>query len=172
MLYLKCTTHVQKALGLTKANLSEPEPSEAPLGHWYVNRFDLARHKALVFMSEPTLLSFILYEGKKPLSPTTLPQMFLAGLSQLLLLRGFSQNVVEQAITPYHTGLFAKTDSRAALGSLNDIVARYQWSVEGDGGLDSCDLTAIIMQINKAPQRRLDWDSAWDTTDAKLSALR
>ncbi|WP_425324978.1 DUF6933 domain-containing protein [Lampropedia aestuarii] len=91
--------------------------------------------------------------------------------SQLLLLRGFSQNLVKKAITPYHTGFFAKTDSRAALGSLNGIVARYQWSVEGNGGLGSCDLTAIIMQTNKAPQRRLGWNSSWNAVEEKLSKL-
>ena len=60
MLYLKCTGIVQKDLGLPKTLLAEPVPTSAPLGNWYVNRFDLGRRKAYVFMSETTLLSFIL----------------------------------------------------------------------------------------------------------------
>ena len=97
MLYLKCTAHVQKALGLNKLSLHQAQPSQAPLGHWLVNRFDLGNRKALVFMSEPTLLSFILYEGARPLSPITLPQMFLAGLTQLLEMRGFAEKSIADA---------------------------------------------------------------------------
>ena len=171
MLYLKCTAHVQKALGLNKLSLHQAQPSQAPLGHWLVNRFDLGNRKALVFMSEPTLLSFILYEGVRPLSPVTLPQMFLAGLTQLLAMRGFAEKSIADATRPYHTGQFAKTDSRASLGSLNDMVGTYQWLVEAGGGLHSCNLSAIIMQINKTPQRRLNWACAWDAVSTKLQVL-
>ena len=48
MLYLKCTAHVQKALGLNKLSLHQAQPSQAPLGHWLVNRFDLGNRKALM----------------------------------------------------------------------------------------------------------------------------
>ena len=122
-------------------------------------------------MSEPTLLSFILYEGARPLSPITLPQMFLAGLTQLLEMRGFAEKSIAEATRHYHTGLFAKTDSRASLGSLNDLVGTYQWLVEAKGGLHSCNLSAIIMQVNKTPQRRLNWASAWDAVSTKLQML-
>ena len=69
---------------------------------------------------------------------------------------------------PYHEGVFAKTDSRPDLGSLNDLVQRYQWLIEYEGGLDRCDLTGIIMGINNTPQRRLGWCSSWDMTQSKL----
>ena len=64
MIYLKCTGDVQKAIGLRKENLADALPSEAPLGNWYVHRFDLTRGQAYIFMSEATLLSFILFQGK------------------------------------------------------------------------------------------------------------
>lgn len=46
MLYLKCTGDVQKAIGLRKENLADPLPNEAPLGNWYVHRFNLAQRWA------------------------------------------------------------------------------------------------------------------------------
>ena len=138
MLYLKCTGIVQKALGLPKTLLADAEPTSAPLGNWYVNRFDVGRRKAHVFMSETTLLSFILLQGKTPVTPE---------------------------------GVFAKTDSRPDLGSLNDLAQRYQWMIECDGGLDRCDLTRIIMGTNNMPQRRLGWCSSWDMTQSKLQLL-
>ena len=170
MLYLKCTGIVQKALGLPKTLLAEPVPTSAPLGNWYVNRFDLGRRKAHVFMSETTLLSFILLQGRTPVTTETLPAMMLAGLAQLLQMRGIGEHAIERAMVHYQEGLFAKTDSRSDLGSLNDLVQRYQWMIECDGGLDKCDLTHIIMGTNDMPQRRLGWRTSWEVTLSKLQS--
>jgi hypothetical protein len=171
MLYLKCTSEVQKVLGLHKENLAEALPSENPLGNWYVNRVPIGRRKAFIFMSETTLLSFVLFQGKKPVTTKFLPQMFLAGLEQLLQMRGFPKDAIDRAFQHYDTGLFAKTDSRADLGSLNDLVKNYQWLIENQGGFEFCDLTAIIMNINETPQRRIGWVNSWDITQSKLCKL-
>lgn len=171
MLYLKCTGIVQKALGLAKTLLADPVPTSAPLGNWYVNRFDIGRRKAHVFMSETTLLSFILLQGKTPVTTETLPTMMLWGLAQLLQMRGLGEAAIERAMVHYQDGLFAKTDSRADLGSLNDLVQRYQWLIESGGGWDRCDLTRIIMGTNDMPQRRLGWHTSWEMTQSKLLLL-
>jgi hypothetical protein len=168
MLYLKCTGVVQKALGLSKALVADALPNPTPLGNWYVHRIDIGRRKAHIFMSEATLLSFILLQGKKPVTVETLPPMMLAGLEQLLQMGGISADAIERAIVPYHDGVFAKTDSRPDLGSLNDLVQRYQWIIERDGGLDQCDLTRIIMGTNGMPQRRLGWCTSWEMTQSRL----
>jgi len=168
MLYLKCTQEVQKALGLRKDNVALPQPTDAPLGNWYVNRFDLGRRKAYIFMSDTTLLSFILFQGRKPVTLETLPNMFLAGLEQLLQMRGLPQPAIDRALNHYDVGLYAKTDSRADLGSMNDLVNQYQVRVEVDGGLANCDLTGIIMQTNETPQRRLGWQLSWDVVQSRL----
>ncbi len=119
-------------------------------------------------MSETTLLSFVLLQGKTAVTTETLPTMMLAGLTQLLQMRGISEDAIERAMVHYHDGLFARTDSRSDLGSLNDLVQRYQWMIEFDGGLNQCDLTRIIMGTNDMPQRRLGWCTSWEVTQSKL----
>jgi hypothetical protein len=171
MLYLKCTLEVQKVLGLHKESLAEAFPSENPLGNWYVNRVPIGRRKAFIFMSETTLLSFLLFQGKKPITTKFLSQMFLAGLEQLLQMRGFPKDAIDKAFQYYETGLFAKTDNRADLGSLNDLVKIYQCLIESQGGFDYCDLTGIIMKVNETPQRRIGWVNSWDITHSKLCKL-
>jgi hypothetical protein len=171
MLYLKCTQEVQKVVGLRKGNLASPEPSDTPLGNWYVNRFNLGRCKAYIFMSETTLLSFILFQGKKPVTIDSLPNMFLAGLEQLLQMKGLPTSAIETAFKHYDAGLYANTDSGSDLGSLNDLVNHYQWRVEAGGGLSQCDLTSIIMSVNGMPQRRIGWQTSWDAVQSKLSLL-
>ena len=150
---------------------SDAIPNPAPLGNWYVHRFDIGRRKAHVFMSETTLLSFILLQGKTPVTVETLPTMMLAGLAQLLQMRGFGDDAIERATVQYDEGIFARTDSRPDLGSLNDLVHRYQWLVERGGGLDHCDLTRIIMGTNDMPQRRLGWSTSWEVTQSNLQLL-
>lgn len=168
MLYLKCTQEVQKVVGLRKENLAMAEPSDAPLGNWYVNRFNLGRRKAYIFMSETTLLSFILFQGKRPVTTESLPSMLLAGLQQLLQMKGLSESAIDKAFGHYGAGLYAKTDSRADLGSMNDLVNHYQCRVEYEGGLSHCDLTSIIMAVNDMPQRRIGWQTSWDAVRRKL----
>ena len=171
MLYLKCTQEVQKLVALRKDNLALPVASDAPLGNWYVNRFTLGRRKALIFMSETTLLSFILFQGKKAVTLESLPNMLLAGLEQLLQMKGLPQSAIDRAFEHYDAGVYAKTDNRSDLGSLNDLVNQYQWRVEFDGGLAHCDLTDIIMSINDMPQRRIGWRTSWDAVQSKLCLL-
>lgn len=171
MLYLKCTAQVQSVIGLNPSQLLQAEPSPAPLGNWYVNRFPLGRCKAFVFMSEATLLSFVLLQGKKPVTVETLPRMLLAGLEQLLTMRGLPADAVERALVHYHTGAFSKTGNRADLGSLNDLVLRYQHIVRYRGGVHQCDLTDVIMRINETPQPRLGWCNSWEAAESKLLAL-
>lgn len=171
MLYLKCTAQVRSVIGLTPSQLLQAEPSVAPLGNWYVNRFSLGRRKAFVFMSETTLLSFLLLQGKQPVTVETLPRMLLAGLEQLLTMRGLPSDAVERALVNYHTGAFSKTGSRSDLGSLNDLVFRYQHIVSHLGGVDRCDLTDVILRINETPQQRLGWCNSWEAAESKLLSL-
>ena len=160
MLYLKCTGEVQKAIGLRKVDLADATASTAPLGHWYVHRFSVGRTRCFLFMSEVTLLSFVLYQGRKPVNAQTLPQMFLTGLVQLMDFMGVDADTIARALHEYRQGLFSKTDSRKILGSMNDLVLCYCTMIEAQGGLAACDLTGTIMKINDMPQRTLDWSTS------------
>lgn len=171
MLYLKCTADVQKHIGLPKSQMFPAVPSDAPLGNWMVNRFPIERRQAFIFMSESTLLSFILLKGRVGLTPQRLPEMLLAGLEQLLQMKGFAQADIDRALEHYLVVGYAKNDNRAAMGCMNDLVWRYQDTIDFKGGLDYCDLTEIIFKINDTPQRTLGWASSWDVVQSKLRRL-
>ena len=170
MLYLKCTAEVQKAIGLRKADLSDATDSTSMLGHWYVHRFAVGRTRCFLFMSEVTLLSFVLYQGRKPVNAQILPQMFLTGLVQLLDFMEVDAETIARAFHEYREGRFSKTDSRKVLGSMNDLVLCYGTMIEAEGGFSACDLTGIIKKINDMPQRTLDWSTSKDLTQKLLSA--
>ncbi len=132
MLYLKCTGEVLKALRLGQKNPIQAHSSDALLGNWYVHRFAIGRTRFFLFMSEVTLLSFVLYQGRKPVTAKTLPSMFVAGLHQLLQMRGIGSMAMERALELNHVGMFARTDSRKSLGSMNAwCVATRRWCRPG-----------------------------------------
>lgn len=169
MLFLKCTNAVQRLIGLKKENLAEATPNNSVLGNWYVNRFPLGGRNAFIYMSDATLLSFILFEGQRQATVESLPNMFMGGLQQLLEMRGFDTPTIDRIMKPYDQGRYAKTDDRSDLGSLNDLVKNYQYQIEYEGGLSRCDLTNIIMNTNEMPQRKLDWSTSWDATNQHLA---
>ncbi|QEI06225.1 hypothetical protein FXN63_10530 [Pigmentiphaga aceris] len=166
--YLKCTGEVQKAIGLDKKALAEASPALSPLGHWYVHRFSVGRTKFFLFMSEVSLLSFVLQKSKTPVTTKTLPTLFLLGLSQLLSMKGIDAATIEKTVAPYLSGRFAKTDSRKTLGCMNDLVFQYTAMVEQGGGAASCDLSDVIWRANEIPQRTLGWEKSWVVTQSLI----
>lgn len=170
MLYLKCTTEVQKAMGLRKADLADATVSTSMLGHWYVHRFTVGRTRCFLFMSEVTLLSFVLYQSRKPVNAQTLPQMFLTGLVQLLDFMEVDADTIARVLLEYSEGRFSKTDCRKTLGSMNDLVHCYCAMIESQGGLAASDLTGTIMKINDMPQRTLHWSTSGELTQNLLTA--
>lgn len=168
MLYLKCTNDIQKTLGLRKEQITEAQISEAPLGNWYIQRFNVEGYTSYLFMSDRTFLSFILFEGRKKFSPEALPMMFLGGLQQLLQMLEIPQATIDQALSHYHVGLFSKTNSRSDLGVLNNLIQHYLWCIEDEGGVQQCNLSPIIFSVNNIIQRRLNWQTSIEATKQEL----
>ena len=171
MLYLKCTAGVQKDIGLHKSELLPIAPTDAALGHWMVNHFAVGSRQAYIFVSESTLLSFILLRGKVPMTPLRLQEMLTGGLLQLLQMRGLPADAMARALDPYCEYGYAKNDNRAAMGCMNDMRWRYQSLIEYYGGLAHCDLTEIIFQVNEMPQRTFGGATSWDVAESKLRTL-
>lgn len=169
MFLFKCTSEVQKALRANAEQLIDVEDSDLPLGHWYVNQFVADRRKLFIFMSESTLLSFVLHKGKKPIARDSLQDAFQSGLEHLLAMRGFPMEVVDKALARYSNGVIAKTDSRSSLGSMNDLVHIYRRMIEYDGWQGDAGLTRIMMKVNDMPQRRLDWSVSWRAVQTILA---
>lgn len=172
MFSIKLTASLQRTIGLRGEMLLDPFPSEEPLGNWLAKDFPLGHRTAYVFMSEPTLLSFILFQGETRLTVESFPQLLVGGLEQLLVMHGIPRNVIKGVIARYGVCAYAKPDSRSDVASLNSTAGRYQWLVDSNGGLGICDLNAIIKKMNNMPQKRLGWRSSWEVSQARLAVLR
>lgn len=156
MVQLKCTQKVLRELGLKTVAGKVGHESNTRLGNWYVNLFAVDRRKVFLFMNERTLLSFVIF-GIKKSNVQHMPEVFMRGLTQLLMLEEFRQVEIERALAGYETLEIGRTDSRRLLGNMNDLMALYRHHILWEGGFRSCDLNAIFKRMNRAPQRNLGW---------------
>ncbi len=169
MLGLYCTRKILDQFGIPKDSPIDPGISDAALGHWYVNAIQTGRRKSLVFMSERTLLSFLICGMRKDNSKD-LPELFIRGLSQLLALENFTSKEIHRCLPEDEILVLAKSTNRKALGNLTDLGRYYEDSIYNEGGLEQCDVGAIIHEANRQPQRNLGW--AFSIEAAKELAAR
>ena len=170
MFYLKCTGPVISHLGLRRKDLFTPTDTTAILGNWYVNHFPIGRRQAFIFMSERTLLSFILMEGRRA-DIKKLFESFIAGLSQLLELEGFSAEQINRVMESYSEGAIGPTTSASHIGSLNSLIQDYLHRIHYHGGVSQCDLGSIIQATNRGPCKRLAWATALEGTREVIGAV-
>jgi len=161
VLQLKTTAKVRKFVGIKDSDLVEKVSDSSVLGAWYVNIFFIERRKALVFMNERTLLSFIIYGVRKD-NTKNLGEVLCRGLYQLLNFADVDSDLIERALSGYETCSYSKTDSKRSLGNMNEIVFLYQHHIEYEGGLQTCDLTDITFKVNQTPQRNIGWNFSLD----------
>ena len=156
MLQLHCTYKVREQFGIHADRLAESNTSNAALGNWYVNLLTIDRRKTLIFMSERTLLSFLLF-GVKKKSGGVLAELFVSGLVQLLELEDFTGPEIHRAIGAGGQLQYSKTRNRKALGNLNDLQQLYTLAILEEGGFSHCNLWEIMRRMNRMPQRNIGW---------------
>ena len=126
------------------------------LGHWLVNLINIERRKALVFMNERSLLSFVVC-GITQANTKDLGEVFSAGFNDLLAHENFGGELITKIFADYHAVEYTKTQSRSLLGNLNDLGHQYKILIPHHGGLNGCNLNEVIALVNRMPQSNLGW---------------
>lgn len=161
MVQIRCTKKVYDLLGIKSDQLYPCKETEAILGNWYTNVFSIERRKALIFMSERTLFSFILL-GVRKNNIKKIGEAFCAGLKQLLEIEGFRDTEISLLLSDCQHIELTKTNSPVLLGNLNDLVMQYKYTIYHFGGLSYSDITSITKDINRIPQKNLNWSTPFD----------
>lgn len=169
MIHLQCTHSVLKHLGVRPKDLRQADESDALLGNWSVTNFVVDRRHVFLFMSDRTLLSFMLLEGKMRFDLPHMQGLVQGGLRQLLDFAQFSPIEMERALVGLDVIAVTKTKDRALLGNLTSLAYDYLHRIEYSGGFAACDLTAITLSVNDGPQRRLGWASSFKVTRELLA---
>ena len=168
MLQLRCTKKVLDQFGYKSSDLSKIQSADSLLGNWYINQAQIARSKSIVVMNESTLLSFVKFGLRKDNS-SNLELKVVQGITQLLQLEGFTDEKITKVVDDYLRVEVTKTDSRKALGNLNDLVGLYDSFISADGGFASCNLEEVLHRVNRTPQRNLGWKYSIDVVNDLLN---
>lgn len=164
---LKLTRNVAARCRIKRENLQPAGPSDAVLGNWYVTLQRMPEGNAFVYMSERSLLSFIMLEGER-LTPEKLSICLVRGM--LLALEQSSCPPAYQArlLAEYSVGTFARADDLSLIGSLTNIAQDYAAFIEHDGGMSRCSISNIVMEINARPSKRLGFSTPYEVTASLL----
>lgn len=164
MIHLQCTQSALKHFGLNPKEIQPAQDTDAILGNWSLTNMVIDRRHAFLFMSDKSLLSFLLLEGRMPFDLSRTPSLLHGGVSQLLDFMGSDQPAIDQVISDMDTIAITKTKDRALVGNLTSLANDYQHMIMASGGLNACDLTEVILRVNSGPQRRLGWSTSAEIT--------
>ena len=154
MVQLRCTKKVRDSLGIKDSELLKCEETNAILGNWYVNIFTINRRKAWLFMNEKTLFSFVII-GVKKSNSKDMPFHLKRGLAHILTIEKFNENQINRVLVDFEDIEITKTNNRNVIGNMIDLKKMYEYLIYYEGGLNSCNLTNIILEMNRTPQSNL-----------------
>ena len=154
MLYLKCSSKVLARAKLKKEFLAVAEPTDATLGNWCVTMFQIDGTNVIVYMSERSLLSFMLTEGER-ITPEKLATAFQNGLYQTLKMEGFEAAEIDQLLAEGEEGRYSRLDNASVTGILTSIAEFYRYLIEKAGGLQRCNIGSIVHKTNSMPRKPL-----------------
>ncbi len=163
MLKLLCTAKVREALDHPSKDMPEMAGEDMMLGDWYVNIFPIEHRKAIIFINETTLLSFIIM-GVKKSNIQSIDLMAINGLTQLLQVEQFSDDEIALAFSGLGQVQIGKAENKSMIAHMNDLTSLYKHHIRCDGGLAGCNIGQIIHAVNNTPQRKLQFWTALETT--------
>jgi len=163
VLTFRCTQRVLRRLGIE--TIADAPVSTTRLGDWYINLLLVRRHRLLIFVSEPTLLS--VFVPIKELS--TLIPRFRRGLAEVLQALGAPTRAIEAEISDMETVAFAATVNRSVLGSMNDLIFQAKWELERD---PQQMLLELGLRLSQIPCKPLGYRYPREAAMARLAGER
>src|SRR5262245_9358323 len=155
----KCTNKVREILQVANRDLiTIPELSPNIIKLWYCNLFYLDRHKCLLFTQAKTLFSF-LAPGVGNAEMRDFGGLFRSNASIALAAEGVSaQNI--QKLIDNGPDLYAKSDNRSVLGSMNDHIRTCKFYLKYLGGYNNLNFTQLGRELNTTPMKYIEMESA------------
>lgn len=170
MASLKITRAVAARARIGRVDSRPLETPEAVLGDWYVTLTQVDGRNAFVYMSERSLLSFLMLEGER-VTPAKLFSSFIGGLLLTLETAGHSEQTRDRVLAEYAVGAIDRATDLSLLGSLTNVALDYAAFIEHDGGLSRCNISDVVMSINTRPAKRLGFDSPLEVTALLLRGV-
>lgn len=149
---IRCTQKLLKELRL-KPN----EPAVlSQIGSWHANLLTVDGQKCVLFTHDMSLFS-VLVVGLKPDDFVHMDEIFGEALFRTLRLCDFGQSEIARMLDWSRHNVYAKSNNRSVLGSMNDLVFHIEHRIEVDGGLAATDLDDLRIAINGIPFKAIGY---------------
>ena len=150
MTTLRCTAKLLKRLRIK--NPGEPPAPKNCLGDWFANIIYTPRGHFVILVSERSLLPVI--TTARDLDK--LVPRFLRDLSEVLSALGVPAKLIDMEIEQMLPVYFGRTNSPKILGSMNDFVQIFKWSLDDHPDSTLIDWSLFLAQ---APCRPIGMES-------------
>lgn len=164
MIYLQCTEKVRRVLGVLPGSLLAAPDAQSLLGNWTVNDVAFGERRAFLFMSDKTLLSFPIMQGRLPFSVADMPTFMSHGLVQLMEMMAAPKDLYASLLKDANEVALTKSGSQSLLAMHKAIAEDYSHRIAKSGGIHKCSLGELILSVNQAPRAKLKWANSMETT--------
>ena len=169
MIYLQCTKQVRRMLGVDKEELRLAPEAESILGNWSANYIPIGSRNALLFMSDRSLLSFPIMEGKLPFQMQDMPTFLGHGLSLLMKMTDLPEGRYARILTDMDEVALTKAGNQSILGLHRALAEDYDYRVNRAGGIQRCDLGLVIAAVNQTPRAKLKFATSFEVARELLT---
>jgi hypothetical protein len=133
---------------------------------WHANLLRIDRRKCLLFTDSQTLFVFLVPAVLRR-DLAELQDLLRSGCADTLRSHGIDPASIPVISSDDHVTI-AKTNDRRVLGSMNDYAFLFKVHIEGEGGLEHCDIPSLNRKINETPMGMLKYNSAIQEVRNKL----
>jgi len=162
MLIVKATKSTMQDLQITPVKLDISDLFYS----WHVNFFILNRKKHYVFMNDLARLSLTV-SGIRSNQLAKLPEIFLSNLQKYLISEGISEKLIDAYLDNCNQAIYAKTDSRSVLATLNEIMGITK-SFEGEENEKFADLIQLNQWNNRIIYKPIEYKKPIDVFKQEL----
>lgn len=143
-------------MGLKRSSDATTEDRPGRLGSWHANLIHIDRRKTVLFVNDKTLFNFIVPDVSRS-HLRDLGTLFSFWLSCVLSDEGVDDRTKREMLGEYKDVLFAPSNNRHVLGSMNDLAANYKYFVLESGGIHSPEVPGIIRKLNRMPMGAIEY---------------
>lgn len=124
----------------------------SPIGDWYCHIFTVERRKGILFINERSLFICLDIGVTKPDYRRIVP-FFLDLLKRTLRQEGFGEKEVAWILDLHNDVTVDRTQVCSTIASLNNRIHDAKCIIQYKGGLDNCDIAALVHLLNDTPMK-------------------
>lgn len=166
---VRCTRKLAVEIGLRPQDLSQSSAAPHFFEDWHANLLRIDHRKCLLLTDSKTLFTFLV-PGIRRRDLIRFRDLLRAHLAETLFSHSIDLTLVP-ALREISGVVFARTNDRRVLGSMNEYASLYKCYIADMGGLRYTDIRELNKKMNETPMGTLRYDSAVEAVKRELQEL-